>query len=236
MVPLLGIPMIIWVASASAKAVGFENVIVATEDKRICEVVQEFGFTAQMTSPDALTGTDRVAEVARNLGRFDTILNVQGDEPLVLPEDILAIAQKHREVPELVVNGYSAIQGDEDATSVNVPKLVMDDAEKLLYISRLPIPGSKDPSSDCSRAAHYKQVCIYAYSQNHLSQFVENGRKTPLESREDIEILRFLELGQAVQMVRTSVGSLAIDTPEDVQRVEVAMKARGLQTIPGFQR
>lgn len=229
LVPLLGVPMIIWVARAAAEALGRDSVLVATEDTRIVDVVEEYGFIAMMTSPNALTGTDRVAEVAQEFQSIHTVLNVQGDEPLVLPQDILAIAREHETNPRVVVNGYSTLEENEEVTNLNIPKVVMDKSEKLLYISRSPIPGTKELSPYGSSDTYLKQVCIYAYSPEHLALFAREGQKTPLEEAEDIEILRFLELGLDVQMVGTAPGSLAVDSPGDVLRVERVMEERGFR-------
>lgn len=229
LVPLLGVPMIIWVARAAAEALGRDSVIVATEDTRIFEVVEGYGLNAMMTSPNALTGTDRVAEVAQEFQSFQTILNVQGDEPLILPQDILAIAHKHETNPRVVVNGYSTLEENEEVTNLNIPKVVMDKSGKLLYISRSPIPGAKELSPNRSSDIYLKQVCIYAYSPEHLALFAREGQKARLEEAEDIEILRFLELGLEVQMVGTAPGSLAVDSPGDVQKVERVMEERGFR-------
>jgi 3-deoxy-manno-octulosonate cytidylyltransferase (CMP-KDO synthetase) len=173
-----------------------------------------------------MTGTDRVAEVARKL-RTPTILNVQGDEPMVSPEDIERIAEVHLANPSLVVNGYVPLSPEEDPARTTIPKVVLDQQENLLYISRRDIPGSKAPEPGSDSTLYLKQVCIYGFSPEHLERYASYHQKTPLEEKEDIEILRFLEMGQLVKMVRTQTSSLAVDTPEDVVAVEEAMKGLG---------
>ena len=194
--------MVIWVAKACEKAIGRENVIIATDDKRIHSVAQEFGFRSEDTPSSAMTGTDRVAEVARKL-HTATILNVQGDEPMVSPEDIQRILGVHLANPSLVVNGYVPLSPQEDPARTTIPKVVLDQQENLLYISRRDIPGSKssEPNSNINR--YLKQVCVYGFSPEHLERYASHHQKTPLEEKEDIEILRFLEMGQQVKMVRT---------------------------------
>ncbi len=226
LVPLLGTPMVIWVARACELAVGNHNVIIATDDSRIHEVAQEYGYTSQDSSPSALTGTDRVAEVAQ---RFParTIVNVQGDEPLVSPHDILEVARVHQDQPDFVVNGYAPLGIEEDPQRTTIPKVVFDEHDSLLYVSRLDIPGSKSEYAGDEDRTFFKQVCIYAYSQGHLAAFLSRKKKSPLEAQEDIEILRFLEMGQKVRMVRTQATSLAVDIPEDVAQAEKALRAAG---------
>jgi 3-deoxy-manno-octulosonate cytidylyltransferase (CMP-KDO synthetase) len=213
--------MVLRVADVCAEALGATNVVVATDDDRIRSVVEGDGFRVEMTSDRALTGTDRIAEIVDRLGT-DVILNVQGDEPLLDPSDVVRIAEVKAADPSVVVNGYHPLGPDEDPTSTNLPKVVIDRDERLLYMSRAAIPGAK--SGPLHPTAFLKQVCIYGFSPEDLRLFASVSGKGPLESAEDIEILRFLELGRAVRMVRTSTASLAVDAPEDVARVEEALR------------
>jgi len=228
LVPILGQPMLIWVAKACEKALGREKVIIATDVFRIHQVADEFGFRSVNTSSAAMTGTDRVAEVARNLDSA-SIVNVQGDEPMVSAEDIQKIVSAHSADTSLVVNGYIPLSDQEDPARTTIPKVVIDENEFLLYISRRDIPGSKTSVPRSDSTTYLKQVCIYAFSPEHLEKYAAYRKKTPLEEKEDIEILRFLEMGQRVRMVRTQTSSLAVDTPEDVATVEEAMRKFGLQ-------
>jgi 3-deoxy-manno-octulosonate cytidylyltransferase (CMP-KDO synthetase) len=221
LVPLHGKPMVLWVAELSAAAVGREYVHVATEDERIAEVVRAAGFSAVMTSADALTGTDRLAEFAEQV-EADCYVNVQGDEPVLDPQDILKIADAKARCPTHVINGWCWIGADEDPASVNIPKVVATEGGGMIYMSRRPLPGYKDPAVAPSRMK--KQVCIYAFDREQLRAFRLFGRKSETERCEDIEILRFLDLGIPVKMVETSGGSLAVDVPEDVAPVERALK------------
>lgn len=226
LVPLLGTPMVIWVARACEMAVGNPNVIIATDDYRIHEVAEQYGFTSHDSTSSALTGTDRVAEVAQ-LFPATTIVNVQGDEPLVSPADIREIALVHQSRPDYVVNGYTPLGFEEDPRRTTIPKVVFDEHESLLYISRRDIPGSKSNFTCNDGSTYFKQVCIYAYSQDHLAAFSMRKRRSSLEAQEDIEILRFLEMGQKVRMVRTQMKSIAVDTPEDVAPAERALREAG---------
>ncbi len=226
LVHILGKPMILWVAEACERALGTDRVIVATEDSRIKEVVEGAGFRVEMTSKNCMTGTDRVAEVARKLS-VSTVLNVQGDEPMVAPEDIVAIAKAHAENPGAVINGYTVLSPGEEPSRTTIPKVVLDENKFLLYASRRDIPGSKNSGPLDDSTAYLKQVCIYAFSPEQLEKFSARNKKTPLEMSEDIEILRFIEMGQRVQMVHTREASAAVDRPEDVEPVETAMLLQG---------
>jgi 3-deoxy-manno-octulosonate cytidylyltransferase (CMP-KDO synthetase) len=178
-----------------------------------------------MTSDRALTGTDRIAEIADRLGT-DVILNVQGDEPLLDPRTCCASPSRQGRRSERRRQRLPPARADEDPTSTNLPKVVIDRDERLLYMSRCAVPGTKSgvPSPDTT---YLKQVCIYGFSPEDLRLFASVSAKGPLEAAEDIEILRFLELGHPVRMVRTSTASLAVDAPEDVAKVEAALRQSG---------
>lgn len=221
LVQLAGKPMILWVAELSAKAVGTENIYVATESQEIFDVVTNAGFQAVMTSDRCLTGTDRLAEAAEKISA-DFYINVQGDEPLVDPEDIIRVCKTKEKNPNLIINGFSWISPDETPESVNIPKVVTNEIGKLLYMSRSALPGYKEKKLAPTR--YKKQVCIYAFTRDELRAFKGFGRKSEIESSEDIEILRFLELDRTILMVETKPGSLAVDVPDDIEPVEKALK------------
>jgi len=203
-------------------AVDAADVHVATDDSRIAEHCRSFGANVLMTSESCLTGTDRVAEAAHALDA-DVIVNVQGDEPLVEPADVRAVVESFLERPGAVACGMCPIDSVEDYESRTVPKVVARPDGLLLYMSRAPIPATKERSFPTSR----RQVCIYAFSRAHLDAYASVGRKTPLEEIEDIEILRFLETGVEVRMVELPGGSVAVDVPSDVARVEAILASRG---------
>lgn len=223
LVPLLNKPMILWVAELSATAVGQGNVYVATEDERIAGVVRDAGFPALMTSPDAMTGTDRLAEAAMLID-YDIYVNVQGDEPLVEPDDIRRCIAVKAESPEVIVNGFCPIGEDEDPASVNIPKVITTETGRMVYMSRNLLPGFKNAKN--APAQYLKQVCIYGFTREELAAYAGFGRKSALENAEDIEILRFLELNRQILMYECHPGSLAVDVPEDVAKVEAALEAR----------
>ena len=173
LVPLLGRPMVQWVADLAAKAVGKANVFVATDNNMIANVVEEHGFKAIMTSGSALTGTDRIAEVA-DIIDYDIYINLQGDEPLVDPNDIVKAIELKQLNPDCVVNAYCIMTDDEDPNSINIPKVITNENNVLVYMSRKALPGYKDLKS--MPYSYKKQVCIYAFSKSELTMFKNFGK------------------------------------------------------------
>ena len=211
LVDINGKPMIIRVVEIACETLGKENVFVATDDERISDVIEDYGYQYIMTT-DCSTGTDRVAQASRLLDA-DIIVNVQGDEPLLDPNDIQKVIDCKLENMDSVVNCMSRFDSTE-ATNRNIPKVVVNTKNDLIYMSRSPIPGTKLGVSKNT----YKQVCIYAFTKQELNKFYEL-KKTPLELDEDIEILRFLELGINVKMVETFGTTQAVDMPDDIDKV-----------------
>jgi 3-deoxy-manno-octulosonate cytidylyltransferase (CMP-KDO synthetase) len=197
------------------KAVPNEVIIVATDDQRIATECERNGIQWEMTSTSCLTGTDRVAEVAQR-HNAEWFVNVQGDEPFLDPTGLLSLltAVSNADLAAGVINAYSHISSEADFRSSTVPKVVVDQQHRLLYISRSAIPTGK--SLEFSTAK--RQIGMYAFCKSALKAFSERTAKTPLEHIEDIEILRFLELGITVRMIEVDSVGIAIDTPEDLDR------------------
>ena len=221
LVKLLGKPMIIWVAELSTKVVGKENVYIATDDSKIQKTVIQMGYNVVMTSENCLTGTDRLAEVAKKI-EADIYINVQGDEPLVDPKDIQKVIDLKKQYPNDVINAYTKMEKGENPQSLNKPKIIFTEDKRMVYISRQPLPGFKDPKH--TSTVYYKQVCIYAFNREELLTFGNFGRKSKLEESEDIEIIRFLEWEKKIRLVETQSGSLAVDEPKDVEKVVKILK------------
>lgn len=219
LVNILGVSLIERVWRRCTEKVDKDRVYIATDDERIRVHIESFGGQAIMTSTSCLTGTDRVYEAARKLN-LDSVINVQGDEPLIDPQDILLFIEQMKSNPELIFNGMTRIKNKEEFQSPTVPKVVFRADKRLLYMSRAAIPTTKELEFKTA----YKQVCIYAFPTSLLGKFVESNEKTFHESIEDIEILRFLEKGYDVKMLEVSGSSIAVDIPEDVVRVERAIK------------
>ncbi|MFV3306297.1 3-deoxy-manno-octulosonate cytidylyltransferase [Pseudomonas sp. NY15181] len=223
LVLLEGVPMIVRTYRQCLKVCPAERIHVATDDQRIRDVCEQHGISVLMTSSQCLTGTDRLAECARQLPA-EVFINVQGDEPVFNPEDLRRMIDACSTWPGEVLNGYCAIEEEAQFRSTSTPKVVLRPDGRLLYMSRTTIPGTK--SNEFVRG--WRQVCLYAFPREALAAFAACQSKTPLESLEDIEILRFLELGWEVRMLELSQDSIAVDNPEDVATAEAAVRARGL--------
>lgn len=218
LVKIAGVPMIIRVARIVEKALGKENTFIATDDLRIKNLVDSYDFKVVMTSDSCLTGTDRVYEFSKQIAA-DIYINVQGDEPLLNYLDILKVAKAKELNFNYITNGMSIISENEDPNNRNIPKVLVNNKNVLIYMSRLPIPGNKTGNLN-NISKYYKQVCIYGFSKKDLELFGNVKVKAVYEKHEDIEVLRFFDLGIPVMMVETSGSSLAVDVPEDVMKVE----------------
>lgn len=226
LVPILGVPMVVRVARLTAEALGKAQTCVATDDERIATVVRDHGFDVAMTSTGALTGTDRLAEVAEQRAA-DVYVNVQGDEPMLDPANIAKVVEARARFPGEIVNAMCRLGPGEEPDNPNIPKVVTTEDGRLLYMSRRALPGYKD-SKNAPRE-YWKQICIYAFLREELLAYARFGRKSAVEACEDIEILRFLELGIPIRMVEVSAGTLAVDNPPDVALVEEEMRRCGMQ-------
>jgi 3-deoxy-manno-octulosonate cytidylyltransferase (CMP-KDO synthetase) len=223
LVQLNGVPMVVRTYRQCLKACPAERIHVATDDDRIREVCEQHGISVLMTSSQCLTGTDRLAESAQQLDA-EVFINVQGDEPVFNPDDLRRMIEACGQWPGEVLNGYCAIEEEAQFRSTSTPKVVLRPDGRLLYMSRATIPGTKN--NEFVRG--WRQVCLYAFPRESLAAFAACDSKTPLESLEDIEILRFLELGWEVRMLELSQDSIAVDNPEDVDAAEAAIRARNL--------
>ena len=218
---ILGKSMIRHVWERCAQALPADNVYIATDDNRIKNHCVSQNMQVLMTGSECLTGTDRVYESSLQI-ESDIYINVQGDEPRIKPSDILAVFEEAKKKPGKIINAMCPITNEVDFRNVNVPKVVASPDGNLLYMSRAPIPTDKSLGFKIAK----RQVCIYAFHGDALKALASYKEKTPLEKIEDIEILRFLELGYSVQMVEVSGSSIAVDVPEDVMKVEAVLNAR----------
>jgi 3-deoxy-manno-octulosonate cytidylyltransferase (CMP-KDO synthetase) len=205
------------------KVVDRQHIIIATDDERIADECRAHDMPFAMTSTACLTGTDRVAEVATQHSA-EWFINVQGDEPFLDPEGLVAMlsAAASTAASVGVINAYSAIREESDFRSATVPKVVIDQSGRLLYISRGSIPTSKAFAFVEAK----RQIGLYAFRRDALTLFASRSQKTPLEEIEDIEILRFVELGVTVNMIEVDSVGIAIDTPEDLERARHYLATR----------
>jgi 3-deoxy-manno-octulosonate cytidylyltransferase (CMP-KDO synthetase) len=216
LIELCGVPMIKRTYMQVKKSSSYDDVVVATDDARISDFLRREGIPFILTSQNCLTGTDRVAEVASTLD-YDLYINVQGDEPVIDPaaiDEIISEYAKHGE-RYIAYNLFKERADFEDLSRDTIVKVVVNEANELLYMSRFPIPYSKSGL----KPTYKQQIPIYGFTSHALKLFSSNP-KTCNERYEDIEILRFVDLGFKVKMRPTSVDSIAVDVPEDVARLE----------------
>lgn len=214
LIDILGKTLLQRTYEQTLKVIPKELIYVATDHERIFNHCVDLGIQVRMTSRDCLTGTDRVAELADMIDA-DYYINVQGDEPLMNPNDVLAVEKAISKYPGEVVNGYAEVEDVDQYKSLTVPKVVFRPDGRLLYMSRSSIPGNKKAVFEKS----WRQICVYGFPKKALQDFAQRKQKTPLEQMEDIEILRFLEMGYEVRMIELSTDSIAVDTPDDVGKV-----------------
>ena len=192
------------------------KLIIATDDDRIAKAARLFGAQVQMTRPDHMSGTDRVAEVASS-DQAQVIVNIQGDEPLIDPTAIDAAALALLDDPELpMATLKKRIQIPSEMNNPNVVKVVSNLAGDAIYFSRWAIPYTRDASN--GGIVHYKHIGLYVYRREFLLAY--SGLPVgPLEQVERLEQLRAIENGYRIRVVETEYESLGVDTPEDLERV-----------------
>jgi len=214
---ILGLPMIEHVRRRASLCDTLDEVIVATCDEAIREVVEEAGGRVIMTSDVHERCTDRIAEAAI-LANGDIVINVQGDEPLVMPNMMDEVIQPLLEDCELLtVNLVARIANQEEFDDSNTCKVVTNRVGDLLYISREPIPSQKKAAT--SDYIRLKQLGIIAFRNDFLQIFTKL-EPTPLEQIESVDMMRAVEHGYRVKIVETNNRLIGVDVPEDIERVE----------------
>jgi 3-deoxy-manno-octulosonate cytidylyltransferase (CMP-KDO synthetase) len=201
------------------------DVYVATDDKRIFDVVIAFGGKAIMTSEQHNSGTDRCFEAFSKLEEwFDVVINVQGDEPFIQPEQIIEL-QKCFEEPETQIATLAKKVTEKDGfdflKNANNPKLVVNSRNEAMYFSRSVIPFCRGTETEnwISLHSYLKHVGIYAYRAEILRELTRL-EQSPLEISESLEQLRWLENGYRIKVGFTDVETIGIDTPEDLEKVK----------------
>ena len=218
---ILGLPMVEHVRRRVALSPVFSQVLVATCDKEIFDAISREGGEVVMTADTHERCTDRVAEAALSI-KADVIVNVQGDEPLVRPEVFEPLVAELREEPELVCsNLMSEIRDESEFINPNVVKTVFDLSRNAIYFSRLPIPHAVN--SDDYHSKGYRQLGIIAFRSDFLQKFTVLP-PTPLEQAESVDMLRAVEHGYKVRMVKTRAQMLGVDTPDDLNRAIAMME------------
>jgi len=219
LIKIKGVPMIIRTFHQCLKAVERKKIYVATDDIRIKDLCTSNNIQTVITSKKCLTGTDRIAEVSKKI-KVENYINVQGDEPIFNPNDIKKLIKYTKKYKNLIINGYCKIDDKKLFKSGNIPKVVFSNNGKLLYMSRAGIPTTKKLEFKSA----WRQVCAYSIPYNALQSFSDHGKKTKLEKLEDCELLRFLELGYEIKMIKMSERSISIDVKEDLKKIQKFIK------------
>jgi 3-deoxy-manno-octulosonate cytidylyltransferase (CMP-KDO synthetase) len=230
---IAGLPMVVRVARQAAQS-GAQRVVVAADDVRIVDACAAHGVTAVLTRTDHPSGSDRLAEACDRLGLADdaVVVNVQGDEPLIDPALVQAVADELRQRPDCVMSTAAhAIGSVEDFLNPNVVKVVLDRRQTALYFSRAPIAWWRDGMPGGAPVAlpsppPLRHIGIYGYRAGFLRRFPAL-EPAPLERTESLEQLRTLWHGEriAVHVTRLEPGP-GVDTPTDLERVRALLETR----------
>ncbi len=221
-----GKPMIQHVVERARQAELLARIVVATDDERIAETVSGFGGEVVMTSPDHVSGTDRLAEAAELLGirEHDVVVNIQGDQPLFPPAVVELVARPLLADPALPMSTliYKIVR-PEEIDDPNHVKTVFDCHGNALYFSRSPIPFQRNPE-EAGQPTYYKHLGFYGYRKGFLHTFV-GLPEGEWERFEKLEQLRALEYGYTIRVILTEHDSIEVDRPEDIRRVEELLAA-----------
>ena len=223
---LAGKPLVAWVVEAVKKARSLDEVIVATDDQRIADAVAGYGGRAVMTPSELPSGTDRIACAAGDFADDDILVNIQGDEPLIDPALVDALATKLKADARWdMATAVTPIRTAADLAAKSVVKVVLDRFGGALYFSRAPIPCDRDHEADLASGLYVRHLGIYAYRGGFLKRFVAE-RPCRLEQTEKLEQLRALWMGAKIAVVETADEGVGVDTPEDAERVAAILASR----------
>jgi len=213
--------MIVRVYEQALKCRDLVDVIVATDDERILEVVTKSGGKAMMTSASHKSGTERCNEVISTLKNgFDAVLNIQGDEPFLDPGQISEVARCFINPGVKIATLARPIDDREEIFNPNVVKVIIDKNSNAIYFSRLPIPfvRGKDPELWIKETRYFKHIGIYGFRPSVLKEITELPESV-LEKAESLEQLRWMENGYNIHVKETVYDSFAIDTPSDLLKI-----------------
>ena len=215
-----GVPMVVRTASRALEAGNVGRVVVATDDRRIVDACAAYGLETVMTSSTHATGTDRIAEASEKLGIHE-VVNVQGDEPLVEPAAIDTLVIALSSDPGVSVVNAACPLEPMDLENPNVVKAVKGRNDRLLFLSRLPIPFSWAGS-----IARFRHMGMYAFRGEALARYVTR-EQGPVELAERVEMYRFLEHGDPIRLVDLPPAPPAVDIPDDLARIEEYVSTHG---------
>jgi len=226
LVAIGGKPLIQRVVENARRARRLDRLLVATDDRRILDVVLGLGVEAVMTRADHASGTDRIAEAVRRVPAA-VVINIQGDEPLIDPRLIDRLAQiMLKEADWDVATAAAPIERAAEWNLPSLVKVVFDRAGRALYFSRAAIPFVRNADAAQGRELHWGHVGIYAYRRAFLARFVRTAPSL-LERVEGLEQLRALDLGARIAVLKTKARGRGVDTPADVKYVEAVLRREG---------
>ncbi len=217
-----GKPVIVRTYEAAVQTGLFDEVYVVTDSDIIFDTISEIDGQTIMSKKTHESGSDRIAEAVEEMD-VDIVINVQGDEPFIDKESLTKVIEvfKNDEKKEIdLASLMTPITDWDEISNPNTVKVIVDNQDFALYFSRSPIPYPRDQQVD---AKYYKHKGIYAFRKRALLDF-QRLPMLPLEAKEKIEAIRFLEYGKKIKMVETHVTGIEIDTPEDLERAKKAWK------------
>jgi len=212
-----GKPMIWWVYQQAKKVAEFADIIVATDSEKILQTCENLDIKAIMTAKTHATGTDRIAEVATKIDA-DWYVNVQGDEPMIEPKTIQAVLPSETEDAQ-ILTVKAKITDPKDVINPNITKAVTNAQNRGIFFTRAAVPFPK-ASLDYD---YYKHLGLYSFSKAALT-FFQNTPRGILEKAEELEMLRFIEHGWLLKCFEIISNSVAVDTPQDLERVRQLMQ------------
>jgi 3-deoxy-manno-octulosonate cytidylyltransferase (CMP-KDO synthetase) len=225
--PIAGRPLVEWVVEAVKRAEELDEVMVATDDKRIADAL-EGKVKVVMTRADHPSGTDRVAEAA-GAADDDIVINIQGDEPLIDPDLIDALVRRMKaDSGWSMATAATPVRSMKDLQASTVVKVVLAEDGGALYFSRLPIPCRRDGVAELDSGLYLRHLGIYAYRGDFLRRLVKEP-PCLLEKTESLEQLRALYIGGRIAVIKTEDEGIGVDCPEDVARVEMILKRMGVK-------
>ena len=233
-----GRSMVEWVYRRASEA--FDTVAVATDDERIATEVKRFGGRAVMTSPDHRSGTDRCAEALLWMqeetgAKADVVVNVQGDEPFVDPALLARLADCFDDENTQIATVVKPFETVADLLNPNNVKAVITESGRAIYFSRSPIPHIRGFAQDewLNQHRFYWHLGLYAFRAGALNRLTELP-PSPLEMAESLEQNRWIENDYYIRVIQTKDESIAIDTPEDLERAESFIQKFQNSKIPKF--
>jgi 3-deoxy-manno-octulosonate cytidylyltransferase (CMP-KDO synthetase) len=220
LVDIAGKSMIQRVYEQAKKCEHLAEVIVATDDERIYKHVHDFGGSAIITSPDHQSGTDRCAEVALKHPQYEVIINIQGDEPYIDPEQISKLTSCFQNADTQIATLIKKVNSEQELFNINSPKVVINKLSEAVYFSRSPLPHirGQEQTDWLKHYIYFKHIGIYGYRADILQQITKLPVSS-LEKAESLEQLRWIENGYRIKVAETELETYAIDTPEDLEKL-----------------